>query len=135
MNPREHENPDDAHEVHDPIEEAAMAWLLERDEGFAPGREAAFVRWRSANPAPASAVARLEEAWHTLAELANTPLPTAATNSATTRRPSVYWHAAWVALGSAAAVLLLLRLWWFEPAAVEMLAPPSRPLRITNAFC
>jgi transmembrane sensor len=117
VNNHEYLPPDDPN---DPVEEAAMAWLLERDEGFAPGREAAFARWRSADPAHAAAAARLEEAWHTLAELSNTPVQPAATNSAKTGRPSVYWHAAWVALGSAAAVLLLLRLWWFEPAAVEM---------------
>ena len=28
------------------IEAEAMAWLAERDEGFAPGRAAAFEAWR-----------------------------------------------------------------------------------------
>lgn len=42
------------------IETEAMTWLAEREEGFAPGRAAAFEAWRRRDPRHASAVAELE---------------------------------------------------------------------------
>jgi len=43
------------------IEAEAMAWLAEREEGFAPGRAAAFEAWRRRDPRHASSVAELEQ--------------------------------------------------------------------------
>ncbi len=106
-------------EEHDPIEVAAMAWLLERDEGFAPGRDEAFARWRSADPAHAAAVARLEETWLMLEELEEVPVPSTSPHSVEAMPRPLVWRAAWVALASAAVVLLGLRLWWAEPAPSE----------------
>jgi transmembrane sensor len=54
--PEENENRDTA-----AIEAEAMAWLAERDEGFAPGRTAAFDAWRRRDPRHAASVAELEQ--------------------------------------------------------------------------
>lgn len=43
------------------IEAEAMAWLAEREEGFAPGRAAAFEAWRRRDVRHATAVAELEQ--------------------------------------------------------------------------
>jgi transmembrane sensor len=43
------------------IEAEAMAWLTERDEGFAPGRAAAFEAWRRHDVRHAQSVAELEQ--------------------------------------------------------------------------
>lgn len=43
------------------IEAEAMAWLAERDEGFAPGRAAAFDAWRRRDPRHAATIADLEQ--------------------------------------------------------------------------
>ncbi len=53
----------------DAIDTAAAAWLCEREEGFAPGRAAAFAAWRAADPRHAAAVARTAEALALLDEL------------------------------------------------------------------
>ncbi len=119
MSSRDHQDPDESDDSHDPIEEAAMSWLLERDEGFSPEREEAFDRWRSANPAHAAAIARLADAWHRLEELDKMPMPTAGTRSGKERPQPLARKAAWISLGAAAVVLLGLRLWWVEPVASE----------------
>ncbi len=43
------------------IEAEAMAWLAERDEGFVPGRAAAFESWRRRDVRHAASVAELEQ--------------------------------------------------------------------------
>lgn len=43
------------------IEAEAMAWLAERDEGFAPGRAAAFETWRRRDARHAAVVTELEQ--------------------------------------------------------------------------
>ena len=48
------------------IEAEAMAWLAEREDGFAPGRAAAFEAWRRRDVRHVAAVAELE---HVLAQL------------------------------------------------------------------
>ena len=57
MKPSEHHEPIDA----TAIEAEAMAWLAEREEGFAPGRAAAFESWRRRDPRHAASVAELEQ--------------------------------------------------------------------------
>lgn len=135
MNSRNQEHPDDADDSHDPVEEAAMAWLLERDEGFSPGREEAFRSWQSADPAHAAAIARLENAWHMLEELDNIPLPAADTDAGKKPTRTLVWKAAWVSLGAAAMIILGLRLWWVEPvvSGTPHANGDARPQRILLA--
>jgi len=57
MKPSEHHERSDAAA----IEADAMAWLAEREEGFAPGRDAAFEAWRRRDPRHAASVAELEQ--------------------------------------------------------------------------
>ncbi len=51
------------------VEAQAAAWLAQRDDGLAPDEEAAFIRWRDADPRHAAAVTRLEEIWRALRQL------------------------------------------------------------------
>ncbi len=51
------------------IEDAAIAWLTERDDGFSPARERAFAHWLRTDPRHAAAVARLEQTLGLLGEL------------------------------------------------------------------
>ena len=57
MKPTENHEPGDANA----IEAEAIAWLTEREEGFAPGRAAAFEAWRRRDPRHAASVAELEQ--------------------------------------------------------------------------
>ena len=107
MNAHERDPFDD----HDPIEEAAVAWLIERDEGFAPGRAKEFERWRTASPRHAAAVERLEKTWAILEELP--PVAAGATRQSHQpagktmgSRAAVVWSLA------AAAALMLGFFWW-----------------------
>jgi transmembrane sensor len=102
-------------EDRDPIEEAAVAWLIERDEGFAPGRAAEFDRWRQSHPRHAAAVERLEETWGLLEELpalaAKEPVPF----PATVPRARHFRAALWAPLAAAAAIMLAFG-WWRSEA-------------------
>lgn len=51
------------------IEDAAIAWLAERDDGFSPARGREFAQWLRADPRHAAAVARLEQTLGLLEEL------------------------------------------------------------------
>jgi len=51
------------------IEDAAIAWLTERDDGFSPAREREFTQWLRADPRHAATVARLEQTLGLLGEL------------------------------------------------------------------
>jgi transmembrane sensor len=57
MKPTENHEPGDA----TAIEAEAIAWLTEREDGFAPGRAAAFDSWRRRDPRHAASVAELEQ--------------------------------------------------------------------------
>jgi transmembrane sensor len=43
------------------IEDAALAWLAERDDGFSPAREREFAHWQQNDSRHAAAVARLQQ--------------------------------------------------------------------------
>lgn len=98
------------------IEEAALGWLTERDDGFTPAREREFARWLRADPRHAAALARLEQTLDLLGEL---PAYRADINTAFQRgspvvpfpsapvRPAVRRGWRRVAVAGAAAVLLL----------------------------
>lgn len=51
------------------IEDAAIAWLTERDDGFSPAREREFAQWLRADARHAATVARLEQTLGLLREL------------------------------------------------------------------
>jgi transmembrane sensor len=51
------------------IEDAAIAWLTERGDGFSPAREREFAHWLRADPLHAAAVTRLEQTLGLLGEL------------------------------------------------------------------
>lgn len=51
------------------IEDAAIAWLTERDDGFSPAREREFAQWLRADPRHAASVARLGQTLGLLGEL------------------------------------------------------------------
>lgn len=104
--------PDDADAECDPIEAVAMEWLLERDEGFAPGRAAEFEAWRRLDARHAAAVDRLERTWSRLEELAQPAMkislmPGPGSSPRTSRRLLL-----WPALAAAAAALVLAFGWW-----------------------
>lgn len=51
------------------LEDTAIAWLTERDDGFSPAREREFGQWLRADPRHAAAVTRLEQTLGLLGEL------------------------------------------------------------------
>lgn len=51
------------------VEETAIAWLTERDDGFSPARAREFAQWLRADPRHAAAIARLEQTLGLLEEL------------------------------------------------------------------
>jgi transmembrane sensor len=51
------------------IEDAAIEWLAERDDGFPPTREREFAQWLRADPRHAAAAARLEQTLGLLGKL------------------------------------------------------------------
>ena len=103
------------------IEAEAMAWLAEREEGFAPGRAAAFDSWRRRDRRHAACVVELE---HVLAQLDGlaerraevnahfnrvSPLPPPGRNSPALTpapEPTVRWWRPVVGSGLAAALVL-----------------------------
>jgi len=94
------------------VEEAAIAWLLEREDGFTPERALAFKAWRKADPRHAASVATYEKSLGILAEMpaVREPLesrfaaPVAEVVEIPRRRRSGY--TAWVGAGLAAALVL-----------------------------
>jgi len=65
MSRPDHPSPRDA----TALEDAAIAWLTERDDGFSPAREREFAQWLHADPRHAATVARLEQTLGLLGEL------------------------------------------------------------------
>ena len=101
------------------IEDAAIAWLTERDDGFSPAREREFAQWLRADPRHAATVARLEQTLGLLGELPefrtelNTVFdraaPVVAFSPATAEQPTLApaprrWSRAFAWAGLAAAV-------------------------------
>ncbi len=103
--------PDDA------IETAAAEWLVERDEGFAPGRAAQFAAWRAADPRHEAAVVRTERALDLLAEMPAVRAPLAARLAEEFKviRPAFFRAPVWAA-GLAAGLVLAAAFWWLLPS-------------------
>jgi transmembrane sensor len=95
----------------DRVEEAAMAWLLERDEGFSPDRAAEFERWRHSHPLHAAAVQRLEQTWHLLEGLA-LPSMKPAEEATVVPFPRAKRRVVLGPMLAAAAALVLVFAWW-----------------------
>jgi transmembrane sensor len=51
------------------FEDAAITWLIERDEGLSPARQRELVRWLAADPRHSAALARLEHTSRLLGEI------------------------------------------------------------------
>lgn len=99
------------------IEAEAMAWLAEREEGFAPGRASAFEAWRRRDARHAVAVAELEQVLAQLDGLAErreevnarfervSPLSTPGREIAAAAPVARAWRpAAWIGLAAALVV-------------------------------
>lgn len=115
----------------DAIETAAAAWLVERDEGFAPGRAEAFAAWRAADPRHAAAFAEAEQAFAMIGSgMPALRAPLAASVAAE-------WHGqsaagrprraapAWIAAGIAAALAFAAGVWWRSGAVVTVATPQT----------
>lgn len=104
----------------DAIEASAVEWLLEREEGFEPGRAQAFAIWCASDHRHAAAVAQAEMTMALLAELPQVQVPLRARIADHTGIASAesYLHSyrlnSWTA-GIAAALALAAVLWWLVP--------------------
>jgi transmembrane sensor len=95
------------------IEARAAAWLAQRDAGMAPDEEAAFLRWRRADPRHAAAVSRLEAAWRVLQTLREyRPEAAVHPDPDLLGRPKRRRLLAFPVLVAAAAAIMLAALWW-----------------------
>lgn len=121
------------------IEDTALHWLLERDEGFAPGRAAAFAAWCASDPRHNDAVLRAEAGLQLLSALpaaspalkdrfTSLPAPTARSEKPEPgkvvpfSRSRVRKSSLWVA-GIAAAVMAA----FFIPSQLPVVAPEETP--------
>ena len=104
----------------DAIETAASEWLLEREDGFRPGRDLAFAAWRAADPRHAAAFARTEQAFGLIAQMpaVRAPLERRLADDAKVIRPFFFRRPVWAA-GLAAAVALAAGSWWFATSQVQ----------------
>lgn len=121
------------------LDAQAAEWLAQREMGFTPEQEAAFLRWRLADPRHADAVLRMEETCELLEQLpalgddarldsptlAEAPRPARGAGS-NARAASVRRTWRHLAGGLAAALVLLGVAWWthpgFKPAPVQVIA-------------
>lgn len=83
----------------DAIEEAAAGWLVERDRGLSPAREAEFLRWLRADPAHEATYRALAATWSMIGGAGAIERPVAA-------RAASPWRAGWLAAAVAAAAAL-----------------------------
>jgi transmembrane sensor len=113
-------SPADFSAYDDAIETTAAEWLVEREEGFAPGRAAQFAAWRAADSRHEAAVRRTERALDLIGEMPAIRAPLAARLDAETKiiRPAFFRVPGWAA-GLAAALALAAGLWWFTPAGAR----------------
>ncbi len=110
------------------IEEAAAAWIVERDAGFRPGREQEFQRWLGTDGRHAAAFAALDATWTLLA------LPAAVPSKRRRWAPCGRWLRQWSpALAAAAALVVIVRLWQASaPDEVPARAGPYATVAATD---
>ena len=105
-----------------PLDEVAAEWLCERDEGFAPGRAAAFAAWCDADPRHAAAVRQIEAAMAVLETMPKIKVPLEARFGPMERTPlqNLFFSSSvfrrFRSLGLAAAGVLVLTGGWFLAA-------------------
>lgn len=109
-------SPADNSADNDAIETNAADWLIEREEGFSPGRAALFAAWRAADPRHEAAIKRTER---TLSLIAEMPAVREALHSrlavkSNVIRPPSFRMPVWVA-GLAAALVVAAGVWWMNP--------------------
>lgn len=95
------------------IEEAAAAWLVERDGGFGPGREGEFQRWLTSDVRHGATFAALSETWSLIAESAE---PAPPSEPAVLGARLVRWA---VPLAAALYLALGVGVWRFTRAITE----------------
>ncbi len=122
--------PSDFSPEDDAIDTAAAAWVLEREEGFAPGRAAQFAAWRAADPRHAAAFVRSERALGLIAELpaVRVALETGLAQATPVVRPVFFRPPVWAA-GLAAALALAAVLWLAPPRAAAPRHYATAPTR------
>ncbi len=142
MNPPSSSHSSDMSAAATLIEDAAIMWLTERDDGFSPAREREFAQWLRADARHAAAVARLEQTLGLLKELPefraelNTVFNRAASvvpfsttqDGQAPARPARRWLRAHVLTGAAAAVMLGAVFGWrtfAQPAEVRYSTTPA----------
>ena len=111
-------SPADFSDHDDAVDTAAAEWLVEREEGFAPGRAAQFAAWRAADPRREAAVLRTERALDLIGEMPVIRAPLAARLAEETKiiRPRWFRAPVW-ATGLAAALALAAGVWLFAPSS------------------
>ncbi len=135
----------DSQDLEADFEEEATIWILEREEGFAPGRAEAFAEWCNGSPLHSAAVARVEG---TLAILNDMPAVRASLEtrlgrgmgkqSGRSRVASVRRFTSWPwAAGLAAALVLGAMGWWITrpqaPVSQSFAATGTEPRRVPLA--
>ena len=120
----------------DAIETSAAEWILEREEGFAPGRAAQFAAWRAADPRHEAAFVRTERALGLIADLPAVRAPLEARLAEETKvvhpvffRPPV-WAAGLAAVLAVAAVLNVSTP--VVPSIAVILVPRAIPVPLTG---
>lgn len=108
-------NPADQNRDDGILDEAAAEWLVERDEGFAPGRAEAFAAWCARDSRHAEALMRLERTLALLDELPEvkgSQARVASVRPASAANPGFgVQRLVWTA-GLAAVLVLGFSLWW-----------------------
>jgi len=104
----------------DAIDTAAAAWLIEREEGFAPGRAACLAAWRASDPRHEAAFVRTARALDFISEMPAIGAPLAArlTEESKIVRPVFFRAPVWAA-GFAAALAIAATVAWFAPTRAD----------------
>jgi transmembrane sensor len=109
------------------LEEQAAGWIVEREEGFGPGRAEAFAQWCESDPRRAEAAARVGGMLALLNELPSvrarleSRIGNAAKREieAASFSPVAYFNPWLWASGLAAVLALCAAGWWFAPASAK----------------
>ena len=104
------------------IEEAAAAWLVERDRGLTPARAQEFHSWLREDPRHAAAFHALAETWALIGESAAVPDDEEASLAVPARTGKMAWLP--LALSAAAALAVAYAGWWrTAPGTADHPAP------------
>jgi transmembrane sensor len=109
------------------LEEQAAGWIVEREEGFGPGRAEAFARWCESDPRRAEAAARVGGTMALLNELPSVRANLESRIGEAAKReieaaslsPVTHFNPWPWASGLAALLALCAASWWFAPASTK----------------